>query len=127
MTMCIYTVLSLLFAQRTEKMRKRSNVKQYTNHIETASELYHHKRDIIRQIDSNCVIASYMLIQVRDIFYALHPDLKLKQILTERDEYMPIYKAVSSIKNGYHYEVSAAVGHDGLTCFSHKKFASKTH
>ena len=125
--MCIYTIMSVLWAKREDNMRRRNNIKQYANHVETASALAKHKTDIIRQVDQNCFIPSYMLIQVKDIFFTLHPDLKLKELFAKKDEYMPVYMAKSITKDGYHYEVTASVGHDGLTAFSHKAFQHKKY
>jgi hypothetical protein len=119
--------MSVLWAKREDNMRKRNNVKQYTNHLETATALAKHKTEIIRQIDTNCLSLSYMLIQVREILFTLHPDFNLKDLTNTKDEYMPVYKAISSTKNGYHYEVTASVGHDGLTAFSHKAFKHKPY
>lgn len=126
MVMCIYTIMSVLWSKREDTMRRRNNIKQYVNHIETATALAKNKAEIIRQIDINCILPSYMLVQVKDIFFTLHPDLKIRELVAKKDDYMPVYIAKSSIRDSCHYEVAASVGQDGLTAFSHKTFQHKS-
>lgn len=128
MVMCIYTAMSFLWARNNESMRKRTSVKQYVNHIEVVIALAKNKTDIIRQVDhNNCNVHSYMITQVKDIFFTIHPDIHLKQLLVKKDGLVPVYTAQSIKKDNIHYEVTAAVGHDGLTCFSHKMFSHRAY
>lgn len=117
--MCIYTVLSIILANK--EMQKRSGTKQYQGPINTAIDLYKHKREIIRQISTeDHKNQTFMINQVREIFYALHPTLTLRSLFVVKDEFLPVYKAKSNYVDTHHYEISASVGHDGLTSFAHK-------
>lgn len=98
-------------------MRKRQAIKQYTNYVETATDLVKNKRPILRQIQdiSHCNI----LYQVKMLFYTLHPTELLKDLYQVRDTLVPTYKAVSFVKDKQYIEVSAFVSTDGVATFSY--------
>jgi len=125
--MCIYSVLSCMLSRNMQK--RKNNIKQFINAKETAIDLVKNKRDIIRQIDTNDMNQSFMTNQVKQMFYHIHPNSILENLTITRDEYTPIFKALSRLENNldrsYYYEISAAVGQDGITVFSHKTMFHK--
>lgn len=125
--MCIYSILSCILSRNMQK--RKNNIKQFIGPKETATELVKNKRDIVRQLDTNDLNQTFMIDQVKQIFYHIHPNSILENLTVTKDEFTPVFKALSRLENNldrsYYYEISASVTQDGITTFSHKAIFHK--
>ena len=101
-------------------MRKRNPTKQYVSAEQTCMDLRNNNSNpILRYVYDPS--SEFMLKQVKDMFYVLHPRKTIHTLSVVTDDFMPMYKAIShKMEGGVQYEVSACVGYDGITVFDEK-------
>ena len=90
-------------------MRARTTVKHYTSHTEVANELRQTRHSVLRKMPAHTQPGD-MLRAVKDLFYTLFPNRKMKEILVQKDfAKNHIYRAFSVVQDDHVAEVIAHV------------------
>ena len=97
-------------------IRQRATVKMYVDYKEVGNEMRKTLRPIVRKV-SDCS-KTYMNLQLKNLFYFLHPTRCIKDIKCDQDGFSMVFTVLSRIHNDTQVKLEAYMSQDGITSFT---------